>query len=330
MWAYRLVAPNQLKMVDIAQPEIELLGEDELLVRTLAGGICGSDLPHFRGTVPLAKRYSDKVSMPGDVGFPLHEIVGQVISENRFLPAGSKVVGWAPAMNGLAEYVIVRNSDVICYENKFHPTEAVMIQPLACVVDAMRWMKSDIPKVVAIIGLGPIGLLFAKVIKELGAEHVIGVDLVDRSSVADMFGIDECINVHSRIWAESIQSQSKRPDLIVEAVGHQVSTLVDAVHAVSSGGQVVYFGIPDDEVYPFPMYEFLRKNARLVAGITQSRTSSLRVANEYLLHWRELPSAYITSVYTFADAQSAFEEAHVPAPHRIKVVLDLWNTDAAH
>lgn len=49
MWAYRLVAPYTLERADIVERTPESLGDRQVLLRFEVAGICGSDLPPFRG-----------------------------------------------------------------------------------------------------------------------------------------------------------------------------------------------------------------------------------------------------------------------------------------
>ncbi len=58
MWSYRLVAPYTFERIDICRSKTpESLGDGQVLLRFLAAGICGSDLPGFRGA---------KGRLPGD------------------------------------------------------------------------------------------------------------------------------------------------------------------------------------------------------------------------------------------------------------------------
>ena len=50
MWSYRLVAPYTFERVDIPEKTPESLGDRQVLLRFLAAGVCGSDLPGFRGS----------------------------------------------------------------------------------------------------------------------------------------------------------------------------------------------------------------------------------------------------------------------------------------
>lgn len=49
MWAHRLVAPQRRKPIDVPVPREAALAPGEVPVAVAAGGICGSDLPFFRG-----------------------------------------------------------------------------------------------------------------------------------------------------------------------------------------------------------------------------------------------------------------------------------------
>ena len=49
MWSYRLVAPYTFERTELPEPSPESLGDGQVLLRFLAAGICGSDLPGFRG-----------------------------------------------------------------------------------------------------------------------------------------------------------------------------------------------------------------------------------------------------------------------------------------
>lgn len=118
----------------------------------------------------------------------------------------------------------------------------------------------------AVLGLGPIGLLFCHVLKQRGAARVTGVDRIGRSDVAADFGIDD------EQWATSAQWAGKlgveRPDVVIEAVGHQVSTPQDAPAAVAPSGKIFSFGVKDNAVYPFKRALLLRKNLTLMSGVT--------------------------------------------------------------
>ncbi|MBW0102408.1 zinc-binding dehydrogenase [Pseudonocardia sp. KRD-291] len=320
MWAQRLVAPCRFAEVEVPRPLAGDLADGEVLLRVLAGGICGSDLPAFRGAPSPHLRVTTPDG-PGPAGFPMHEVLGEVLaSTDPDLAVGQRVVGWASRFDAIAGYTITLGADVAPYDPALAPEDAIMLQPLACVLYAVDQLVPVLGCRVAVLGLGPIGLLFTHVLAEYGASHVTGVDTVDRRDVADRFGIDDAVHADTGRWVEHL-AEADRADVVVEAIGHNVATLGHAIGAARPGGRIHYFGVPDDPVYPFALREFFRRNLTLVSGITRDRRRMLGEAGRYLRAHPDLPAAYVTHVLDAHDAQRAFELAARPAPGRLKVVL---------
>lgn len=324
MWAYRSIAPSSLVLAEVVQPDSRQLGPGQVLLRTLAGGICGSDLPYFRGQPPL-------LSLPGvdpaagllPAGFPMHEVVGEVVaSRDPDLTVGTTVVGWAAAMNGLAELVVACGSMLAVVPHGVPPVHAITAQPLACVIEAVSRLGDVGDRRAAVLGLGPIGLLFAHVLSCRGAVPVVGVDRVDRSDIASDFGLDEVVHASAAAWV-AVLDPEHAPEIVVEAIGHQVGTLATAVEAAAPNGRLLYFGIPDDPVYPLPMSLFVRKALTLVAGTTRERRSALVAATEHLAARPGLAETYVTDIFPRDRANDAYLAAAAPEPGRLKVVIDL-------
>jgi L-iditol 2-dehydrogenase len=319
MWAQTIVGPYACARLDVEAPDESDVAPGQVLLRVLAAGICGSDLPAFRNGAFAATPHGARPA----AGFPLHEVAGEVVvSRDETLPVGAKVVGWAPARNAAAEYAVVDGSGLLPYDETLSPTEAIVLQPLACVVSAVQEHLPDFSgRDVAVLGLGPIGMLFAHVLKANGARRVTGVDRVDRTDFAAAFGLDDVVTTSGARWVAAMTESDRRPDVVVEAVGHQVGTLTDAVYAVADRGRVLYFGVPDDAVYPLPMEQLLRKNATLAAGYTRDKRPALTDAASHLKRHPDLAATYVTHVLPMHDIQTAFELADRPAKGQLKIVL---------
>ncbi|XVQ11052.1 zinc-binding dehydrogenase [Spirillospora sp. CA-255316] len=318
-----LVAPGRFEKVDVPAPAPGDLRDGQVLLRTLAGGICGSDLPRFRGyRAPLADAeigpYAARIP-----GYPMHEVVGEVVaSRDASLRPGARVVGWANAFDAIAEYVVTDGDGLLRYDAALEPTAAVLLQPLACVLYAVDRLGPLDGAGVAVLGQGPFGVLFSHVVKQRGARRVTGVDLVDRSDVAGLFAVDEAVHGTTERWAAQL-ADDRRPDVVVEAIGHQHETLGDAVDAVAPSGLVYYFGIPEARPYAFDLWKFLRKQLTLRAGATQSRLRYLRLAQEHLAEHRFLADGYVTHTFGVDEIQAAYDCANVPAKGRLKVAVSM-------
>jgi L-iditol 2-dehydrogenase len=320
LWAYRLVAPYTFERTDIPEKTPECLGDRQVLLRFLAAGVCGSDLPGFRGT---------KGRLAGDIGvsaaemdgFPIHEVVGEVIaSRHRSHGVGDRVVGWASGFDGLMEYVVTDGDGLAPFDPALTPQHAVALQPLACVLYALEQLPNLKGSDVAVIGQGSIGLLFSYAAKTLGARHVTGVDPIDRDGIGKEFGVDTIVRATSDRWVSHLDAND-RPDIVIEAVGHQVATLGDAIEAAAFGGTVFYFGVPDDDSYPISMRTMLRNNLTLKSGVTLDRRRVLCAANEFARSYPELLTAYVTHTFDVDDVQAAFELACRPTRERIKIAM---------
>lgn len=292
----------------------------EALVRVTAGGICGSDLPFFRGA-PVPS-YAGGADVP--VGYPMHEIVGELVGVGPDTAAptvGSTVVGWATRFDGMADVVVTDAGSLAACPAGWDPADAVLMQPLACVLYAVERLGSVTGLRCAVLGLGPIGLLFCHVLKDRGAAVVAGVDRIDRSDVAGEFGVDRAAWTSSADWAVALV-EADRPHVVIEAIGHQVGTLQDALAAVAPAGRIFYFGVNDDRVYPLDMDAMLRKNLTLLSGGTLDRARMLAEAGRYLARYPHLVRSSVTHRFARHDVQRAYDAAATPSPGRLKVVID--------
>lgn len=82
MWSYRLIAPYLFERTTIADTAPESLTDGQVLLRFLAAGVCGSDLPAFRGAKGRIPG-DDGRSGPEKDGFPIHEVAGEVIASRH-------------------------------------------------------------------------------------------------------------------------------------------------------------------------------------------------------------------------------------------------------
>jgi L-iditol 2-dehydrogenase len=318
-----LAAPGVFSFVAAAEMDAAELAPGQALVRVIAGGVCGSDLPYYRGA-PVPAFVGGTVP---PAGYPMHEIVGEVVrvhpesspgGESR--QPGTQVVGWATKFDGLADFVVTDLDSLATFPDDLATEDAVLIQPLACVLYAVERLGDIVGRCCAVIGLGPIGLRFCHVLQDRGASAVLGVDRVDRADVAGGFGVTDLVWDSSERWAAGL-GLAERPEVVIEAVGHQPSTLQHALMAVAPSGTVFYFGVNDDRVYPLDMDLMLRKNLTLMSGGTLHRQRMLGEAAEYLHRYPDLLSRSITHRYPRAEVQRAYDAAATPSVGRLKVVI---------
>ncbi|WP_152360231.1 zinc-dependent alcohol dehydrogenase [Microlunatus speluncae] len=312
MWAYQLERPGHLVRRDV--PVETDPGPGEVLIRVEAGGICGSDLPKFL----TAQRSSPRDEV--GPGFPLHEIAGTVMrsEDPRFQP-GDAVCGCMPGQRGLAELVRVPADTVVPVPDGLSLREAVVVQPLATVLYALDRLPDVRGRSAAVIGLGPIGLLFTHVLHQRGA-RVTGIDPVDRSAVASTFGVDELFIGSVADW---VDRAGEPAEIVIEAVGHQTETIPQAIRGTALRGHLYAFGVPDDLEYTLPFREAFDRAITLYLGITQDWNGALIKAAAYLAEHRDLLPPMITHVLGPDAVNDAYTLCAGAAPDRLKVIIDL-------
>ncbi|MDR3360288.1 MAG: zinc-binding dehydrogenase [Bifidobacteriaceae bacterium] len=315
MWAQSLIGPGQFELQDVPDLTEDDLTAGGVLVEFLAGGICGSDLPRVRGAFdPHKEAY-------GTRGWPFHEVVGRVIAsrDGRHKP-GSRVLGWALGFGGLAERFVGDGEYLLELDDQLSDVDGAVVQALAAVVSFYDLISEVAGKRVAVIGQGPYGILLGALAAVHGAEEVVGIDPVPRAEEAARVGINVSLREGSRVWARSLRD-SDRPDIVIEAVGHQQSTLADAIEAVRPGGEVYFFGAPGDTHYTIPFALAFQKALLLRGASSLNHRRSLASAQALALEHPEIAETLATHVFNYRDAEEAFLRALTPKAHQLKIAL---------
>jgi L-iditol 2-dehydrogenase len=267
MMAAVLYGKEHLQVEPVAIPKIE---SGDILVRVKAALTCGTDVKVFR------RGYHARMIVPPAVFG--HELAGDVVAAGEGVTqfaVGDRVVAANSAPcntcffckrglenlcedllfnNGAyAEYIripsriVERNTYLI--PDRVGYQDAALIEPLACVI---RGFEETAPRPgdnVAIIGLGPIGLMFVKLAKLYGCRVIAVGRRPTQLERASALGADDLVvagdesNPVSKIRE---MTHRRGVDIAIEAVG-QPKTWEWAVNMVRRGGTVNFFGgCPND------------------------------------------------------------------------------------
>jgi L-iditol 2-dehydrogenase len=253
----------RIESIPIPVPE-----RGEIVVRIEAALTCGTDLKVYR------RGYHARMGTPP---FPFgHELAGVVAAVGEgvtdFLP-GDRVVALNSApcdecyfcrrgQQNLCEDLLFNNGAYAEYlriparivaKNTLHvPDEislesAALTEPLACVVLGVEQSGITASDSVAIIGAGPIGLLFIHTAALLGAEVIAVVKHDAQVAAARHFGARHVVQITETgdpiDAVRALTPLQRGPDVVVEAVAQPV-TWQWAVDMVRNGGIVNFFGGP--------------------------------------------------------------------------------------
>jgi threonine dehydrogenase-like Zn-dependent dehydrogenase len=192
-----VVKGSRLVLEDIPEP---VAGAGQVLVRTLANGICGSDLhtldpqqarrPRPPGPLVLGHEFCAEVVSYGGGASERPFAVGSAVCANPFVPGGLVNPG------GLAEFMVLDIEQCFPVPESVPPTYAALTEPLAVGIRAVavgEGLPGGAPYVVN--GCGPIGLSVIAALRALGRGPIIATDLSPvRLSVAERLGVDEAVN----------------------------------------------------------------------------------------------------------------------------------------
>ena len=264
-----------LEYVERQKPQ--LMADDDVIVRIEACGICGTDL-NILATPPAHKATPGIVI--GHEGVGIVEAMGPAV---QGLQPGDRVVIANRLTCGQCAYCR-RGLDNQCtnyqtigttIDGAFAPylraparalwkidpavprDDAALLEPLACAVGWVRRAPFQVGDNVAIIGAGPMGLLFALLYRALGAGKVILLDVAPyRLAFAEEIGIDAAIDVTKvDAPAEVKRLTGLGADIVVDAVGNQIN---QAIQLARRGGQVILFGLRAHDNPPVSQYTITR------------------------------------------------------------------------
>ena len=114
----------------------------------------------------------------------------------------------------------------------------------------------------AIVGGGPMGLLFALVYRAMGAGRIIVVDVADfRLEFAREIGVDVVLNpMETDVPAAVHDLTELGADIVVDAVGNQVDA---AIKLARRGGHVILFGLRPESNPAMSQYAITRNDLTL-------------------------------------------------------------------
>ncbi|MEM4339355.1 MAG: zinc-dependent dehydrogenase [Candidatus Nitrosocaldus sp.] len=259
-----LLDDNGVSIRDIPIPDV---GEGDILVRMRACGLCGSDVEKVYGRYGVVSRRlgHEPSGEVVAVGSKVKDVrVGDRVFVHHHVPCYScyycnhedyTMCEHYQRSNiepcGLAELFLVpewnvSRGGVIVLPEHVTFEEAAMIEPLACCIKALDASSITKGDSVAILGVGPAGIMHAMLAKLNGAEKVIAVDVNEfRLDFASRVGADISVNVSRDDPAEIARDSTGQVgvDIAIVATGN-VNAVHTALKMVRRGGKVVLFGVP--------------------------------------------------------------------------------------
>lgn len=323
MKAVQIVAPSEMKVVEIERPELHA---GEVLVKIKYVGFCGSDLNTYLGRNPMVKL----PVIPGHEVGAVIEAVGPDVPETLVKGMNVTVNPYtncgkcASCRNGRVnacehnETLGVQRNGVMCEYavlpwTKIIPTGAIssrdcaLIEPMSVGFHAVSRAQVVDNEVVVVIGCGMVGM-GAVVRASLRGAIVVAVDLDDEKlSLAHRMGASHVINSKTEDVRERVKSitDGLGADVVIEAVGSP-ATYVTAVDVVSFTGRVICIGYAKSEV-SFQTKYFVQKELD-IRGSRNALPADFRAVIHYMQSGRCPVEQLISAIVSPEEARQAMEK----------------------
>ena len=245
-------------------------GADEVVVRVLRTGICGTDLHiaswddwaartvptplvvghEFAGEVVEVGSAVDKVSVGDFVSGEGHLVCGHCRNcraGKRHLCVNTKGIG-VQYDGAFAEYAKLPEHNVWVHHQEIDPDVAAIFDPFGNAVHTALSFPV-LGEDVLITGAGPIGLMAAAVAKHAGARHVAITDVSEsRLELARRVGVDTTVNVAEStiVDAQRRLGMDEGFDVAMELSGNPAA-LRETVENMTHGGRIAMLGLPTED-----------------------------------------------------------------------------------
>jgi len=246
--------------ISIKEVPIPKLGDSQVLIKIKASGICGTDIAIVKGDLPtptpliLGHEFAGEVIEVGkkvNSSWEGKNITSEINSNIDFscYYCQRKIFSQCLSRKALgidingcfADYIVLEPYLLHEIPRKISYKEATFIEPLAAAYQTFEMMPlADDDRVIAIYGLGKLGLLLTQIALIKGLD-VIAIDGSDKKlSMAEKYGAKQLIN---RFKVENISDEIKvstdnlGADIVVDTTGNP-EALIDIVASCKARGKI--------------------------------------------------------------------------------------------
>lgn len=329
---------NDVRVEEIPVPKI---GPGEILVKTHASGVCGSDVMEWyrikKAPRVLGHEITGEIAdigegvsryKKGDRVFVSHHVpcntchyclngyhtACETLHRTNYDPGGFAEFIRVPSIN--VESGIYVLPDTMTYE------EGTFIEPLACVIRGQRLAGVRAGQTVLVIGSGISGLIHIALARALGAGRIIATDITEfRMQAAKRFGADEVIHAEDDVCRRLMElNENRLADVVIICAG-ALSASTQSLQCVDRGGTVLFFAVPEPEIMvPVPMNELWRNEITLLTSYGASPVD-LDSALTLISRGRVALGGLVTHKLTFDEGQKGFQLV-AEAQDSIKVIFE--------
>jgi L-iditol 2-dehydrogenase len=334
--------PYTLEYSDFPDPSA---GDDDVLIRVKACGICGSDVHGFTGKtgrrIPplimgheaagivekLGKNMSgfkkgDRVCFDSTIYCNKCEAcqAGLFNRCDKRQVLGVSVPSFK-RHGAFAEYVAVPSWIVSKIPDELSFIHAALLEPASIGTHAANRAPISNNDIVVVLGAGAIGLFILQAARLRGATKVIAVDINEfRLDIAKKLGADKLINPLKSDLSEAIlqETEGKGANVTLDAVGY-AKTFTDAVSVTRMGGHVVAVGNLEKKA-EFDLQQLIAKEHTFIGSYASSGEFSDCI--ELVASGKINVEPLISDVLPLKEGPDAFDRLLKAEENLLKIVLE--------
>ena len=329
------------KDVRIEERPVPNISDDELLVKIIASGICGTDVLEW---------YRMKKA-PIVLGHEISGIIEKIGKNVKNFKVGDRVMvsHHVPCMNcyyclrgshtacetlhktnfdpgGFSEYIRVPQSNAQLGTFKLPQNvsfeDGTFIEPLGTAVRAQRLVNLKPDDTLLIIGSGVSGLIHIKLAKSKGIKKIIAVDVNGyRLNSARRFGAAHVFNANENIIEKIKEVNDNRlADVVIVCTG-ALSAAKQALQCVDKGGTILFFAVPKpDEKLEIPINDFWRNEIKIMTSYGAA-PNDLKESLDLIMDNKINFNDMVTHRIKFQEIQKGFDLV-AEANESLKVIVE--------
>ena len=324
------------KVPVIENHEEETCGEDEIIVKLKACGICGSDIGNI----------FEKSSKPTHkIGHEISGIVSQIGKKIKDYQIGEKIIinHHCQCENchyclhgnetmcekfteeiepcGLAEKFkisnwIIQKKGIFKIPEKMSFSEATMIEPLSCCLRSWKKIHTQKNDSVMIFGFGLIGIFHSLIAKQNGLKTTI----VDDDDFRKKIGEDEKLGQN---FLNFKNTEFKKYDEVIDLciiANHDLACVNVAVNVLRKGGTILFFGEPRaNSIVKLDMSLIYSKEIKIITSYSATNKDFFN-AMKFISKNKINLKKFISHEFKIEDAVKGIKIAK-EGKKRIKVVI---------
>jgi len=244
------------------------------------------------------------------------------------IKVGDVALTLVPYHDAMAEYFLAPVEDVLVLPGGRPLEHFLMAQQLGTVIYACKRLPNIVGKDAVVIGQGSAGLFFDAMLRRMGAEQVIGLDVKGARVAAGLkFGATHTVNNAQTDALQAVEeiTEGRLADLVVEAAG-EVETINMTARLAKVGAHLLYFGIPRATTFEFDFWTFFRKycdTTTVSDAAFEPGRKAFRQALDWIAEGVINVSPMLTHRFLLEQVLEAYELARTREDGAIKVVIEM-------